>query len=85
VIFPGMGRLLDGRTLTGVLISAAWSGAILALLMRPRLLQFSGVGGTRPLILVTILLTLLASAAWVLGNLRPARHADAPAGGWQWR
>src|SRR5205814_1104507 len=83
VIAPGMGRLLDGRTMTGVLISAAWSGALLALILRPRLLQLPTAGTAHPLLLVTILLGLLAAAFWVLGNVRSARPAG-PAGGWLW-
>lgn len=84
LIAPGMGRLLDGRTMTGILISGAWCGALLALALRPKLLQIPGAGGERPLFLVTVLLGVMASCAWLLGNIRAARRTGA-AGGWQWR
>jgi hypothetical protein len=80
---PGMGRLLDGRTLTGALICAAWSGAVLALVLRPRLLQLPTAGNSHPIFLVTLLLGSLAVVVWVLGNVRSAR-LPGPAGGWLW-
>jgi tetratricopeptide (TPR) repeat protein len=83
VIAPGMGRILDGRTWTGALICAAWSGAILALVLRPHLLQLPTAGTPHPLFLVTLLLGLTVTAVWVLGNVRPTRPSG-PAGGWLW-
>ena len=83
IVVPGMGRLLDGRTWTGALICAAWSGAFLALLMRPRLLQLPTAGTPHPLFLVTLLLGLAVVGVWVLGNVRSAR-LPGPAGGWLW-
>lgn len=83
VIAPGMGRLLDGRTWTGAIICAAWSAAVLSLLLRPRLLQIPTAGPAHRLLLVTILLGLLTSAVWVVGNVRAARPPG-PAGGWLW-
>lgn len=83
VIVPGMGRLLDGRTWTGSLICAAWSGALLALILRPRLLQLPTAGTPHPLFVVTLLLTLIIAGVWVLGNVRSARPPG-PAGGWLW-
>ena len=81
---PGMGRILDGRTLTGGLIVAAWSASLLALALRPHLLQPPAGGPPRPWIVMTILLALAAACAWILGNVRASREANAPAGAWQW-
>lgn len=83
VVVPGMGRLLDGRTWTGALICAAWSGAVLALVLRPRLLQLPTAGTPHPLFIVTLLLGSTAIAVWVMGNVRAARPPG-PAGGWLW-
>jgi hypothetical protein len=84
LLFPGMSRLLDGRTLSGAFASGVWCATILALLLRPSLLNLPGAGDLEPYFAVTLLLVLLAAAAWIAGNLKAVRDARAPAGSWRW-
>lgn len=85
LLLPGMGRLLDGRTLSGAPITVLWCWAVLSLLLRPYVLQPQSAGSGGPLFAVTCMLALVALVAWTFGNLRVARNANAPAGAWEWR
>ena len=85
LLWPGLGRMIDGRTVTGVLVCSAWCAACLGLLLRPRLLQMPSAGTAHPLFLVTVLLGVVAVAAWLAGNVRAAGRSRAAVGGWRWR